>query len=291
MRPISISASLFASAHWGLPCLLGLLALPLRAERVQGEVLEVNPAGFQLQVRLEGEPEPQTVFVGPGDAAIAEVGDRFEGNLVAQGPSLRLENLFPAEPAQVSVIERLGAALQRDTLKRGRKTFRAVGERLPPFALWDQDGNLFLSESLKGQYVVMNFVFTRCQMANMCPASTQRMLELAAAIREQGWDDVHLVSVTLDPAYDTPGIWTTYARGKGIDTSLHSLLGGPSEIVDALKKQMGVLAEPDADQIIRHTMSTALIDPTGKIIYRLPGSMWSPETFVHQIEKDRSRQP
>ena len=254
-------------------------------DRVEGEVVAVDPSKLQMTIRMLGEGAPRTVFAGPGDLAIAEVGDRLEAKLVKQGKAWRLENIFPADPAGVATVERLGEELIRDTLRRGRKAFRAVGERVPPFALWDQNGDLFLSEQLKGKYVVMNFVFTRCQMANMCPASTARMMELADLIKEKGWADVHLVSITLDPEYDTPGIWTTYAEAKGIDSHLHSLLGGPVATVNALKKQMGVLAEPDEEQIIRHTMSTALLDPTGKVIYRLPGSLWAPEVFIKQIAR------
>lgn len=268
--------------------LFGSATVPLSAHRVSGEILSVNAAGFQLNIQIEGEDAVRSVFAGPGDIAIATPGRHFSGLLVQQGEAWRLENIFPTDPTAVATIDRLGEDLKRDTLARGRKSFRAVGDRLPPFALWDQNGDLFLSEQLKGQYVVINFVFTRCKMANMCPASTARMLELADAIKEKGWTDVHLVSVTLDPDYDTPGIWTTYAKGKGIDSHLHSLLGGPVETVEALKKQMGVLAEPDAEQIIRHTMSTALIDPAGKIIYRLPGSLWSPEVFIKQIQNHKA---
>jgi protein SCO1 len=159
---------------------------------------------------------------------------------------------------------------------------------MPRFALYDSDGSLFLSESLKGRYAVMNFIFTRCTVATMCPAATERMGELQRMARERGIDDLSLVSVTLDPAYDTPGIFTAYAADKGLDTASFHLLGGPAAIVEDLKKQMGVLAEPDQTEIIRHTMSTALIDPTGKIIYRIPGSMWSPKAFLDKLESDRS---
>lgn len=259
------------------------------ADRVQGSIISVDAENLQLEIQIADKGAPRTVFTGPGDLAIAEVGNRFDAELVKQGKLWRLENIFPNDPTEVATVERLGAELKRDTLRRGRKAFRAVGERVPPFALWDQNGDLFLSEDLKGDYVVMNFVFTRCKMANMCPASTSRMMELADLIKEKGWTDVHLVSITLDPDYDTPGIWTTYAKTKGIDSNLHSLLAGPAETVNALKKQMGVLAEPDEEQIIRHTMSTALLDPTGKVIYRLPGSLWAPEVFIKQIDRAKKR--
>lgn len=265
---------------------LGCLATsPLAAESLAGVVQSVDPTALRIEILPEASDQPRTVFVGRGDAAILEPGDRISGEIVRQGPASRLQRIFPADLNQLARLQRLSDALHRDTLTRGHRAFRGIGESVPRFALWDQDGDLFLSESLGGRYVVLNFVFTRCAVPEMCPAATQRMIELARELDARGWDDVTLVSVTLDPAYDTPGIWTAYADDRGIDSSRHRLLGGPPEVVEALKKQLGIIAEPDAEQIIRHTLSTTLIDPTGKIIYRLPGSRWSPEVFVRQIER------
>jgi protein SCO1/2 len=265
-------------------------AVSLRASDFTGKVVEVRPDDRQLVVAAESHA-PRTFLVGRGDALIWEVGDLISGHVVAQGDDERLERIFPADPAEVAVLEKLGEDLKRDTLRLGMKAFRAVGERVPRFALWDDDGELFLSESLRGKYVVMNFVFTRCTQPNMCPAATARMIQLDTALDEKGWDDVALVSVTLDPAYDTPGIWTAYAMDRAIDLERHHLLGGPADVVEALKKQMGVLAEPDEQEIVRHTMSTALIDPTGKIIYRLPGSRWTPSVFVEEIAEAKAKAP
>ena len=113
------------------------------------------------------------------------------------------------------------------------------------------------------------------------------MNHMVESANQLGWSDLKMVSVTLDPHFDTPGVWRDYARVRGIDNDRFFLLTGPPQIVEDLKKQMGVLSEPDEVGIIRHTMSTALIDPKGEIIYRLPGSRWNPDNFIQQIEKDR----
>lgn len=270
--------------------LLALLTPPfVTGKPLNAVVKEVHSERFELVLEVNGEAAPVIATAGPGDIAIARVGKQIRGELVPQGKALRLEKIFPADPESLAKLDVLGRQLISENYRLGRKVFRAVGDRVPRFALWDQDGHLFESESLRGSYYVINFVFTRCTMAEMCPASTQRMIQLSEAIKARGWDDVHLVSITLDPAYDTPGIWTSYAESRGIDTRIHSLLGGPPEIVEALKKQMGILAEEDENLIVKHTMSTALIDPTGKIIYRLPGSMWSPDVFVRQIERAKDK--
>lgn len=264
-------------------------ALSLPAKPVEGLIEAVQPESGSVILRLGGPgKEPVEAAVGRGDLKILQPGQVIRGDLVPFGQGQRLQTIWPNDPATRGTIIRLGSQLRRDTLQRGSKVFRAVGEYLPKFALYDTDGRLFLSESLKGHYVVMNFIFTRCANPVMCPAATARMVELQRMAREAGHTDFRQVSVTLDPEYDTPGIFTAYAMDKGIDTETFHLLGGPAPIVEDLKKQMGVLAEPDEEEIVRHTMSTALIDPNGKIIYRIPGSMWSPEAFLKQVEKDKA---
>ncbi|MGA1204537.1 MAG: SCO family protein [Opitutales bacterium] len=260
------------------------------ARLVEGTILSIDREGMQLVLRLDvqGDPE-QRAFIGRGDAQILNAGDRVRGDLVSFGEDHRLQTIWPNDAVKRGTISRLGDALRKDTLHRGSKVFRGVGEYMPKFALYDTDGSLFLSESLKGSYAVMNFIFTRCANPNMCPAATGRMKELQEMMAAEGIDDLQLVSITLDPEYDTPGIFSAYAADKELDTRSFHLLGGPVQIVEDMKVQMGVLSEPDEEEIIRHTMSTALIDPTGKIIYRIPGSMWSPKSFLKQYYKDKDR--
>jgi protein SCO1/2 len=277
---------LLLAGHLGMmPLLAG------GAEQVEGEVRSIDREGMRLVLATGradmGELE---VRIGRGDAAVWWEGAAIRGELVEVGGQKRLQTIWPNDPVVRGTVARLGQQLRKDTLQRGRKVFRGVGESMPRFALFGNDGKVFLSETLKGRYVVMNFIFTRCTMPTMCPAATERMGQLQRLAAEAGLaDKLYQVSVTLDPAFDTPGIFTAYAADRGIDTSSFFFVGGPAGVVEDLKQQMGVLAEPDETEIIRHTMSTALIDPLGKIIYRIPGSMWSPEVFLQQMERDMAK--
>ena len=268
--------------------LASVWAASLGARSVTVEFVSVDAEARQA-VAQEKEGEPVEVSLGRGDAAVYTPGDRVRGELVRFGAGQRLQTIWPDDAKGRGTIANLTRSLHRDTLRRGRRVFRAVGETVPVFALWDQRGDLFLSESLKDRYVVMNFVFTRCPVPEMCPAATMRMVELDRLLDEADLapEDVALVSVTLDPDYDTPGVWAAYAMDNDIDSARHFLLGGPELAVESLKQQMGVLAEEDPEQIIRHTMSTALIAPGGEIIYRIPGSRWRASTFVDQIKRHR----
>lgn len=267
-------------------CLLPVVAQS-SAEPFVGTVTGIVEDRLALVVQPENSEDMLTVAVGRGDHSIAQPGWEIRGELVPYAGQQRLQTIWPNGSRDKAVMERLDRQLQQDTLNRGSRAFRGIGEQIPRFALWSQKGTLFHSESLRGNYVVINFIFTRCRMANMCPAATERMRLLQIMASERGVEDLRLVSITLDPDFDTPGIFSSYATDREIDQETFYFLSGPERIVENLKTQLGVLAEPDADEIIRHTLSTALVDPSGRIIYRIPGSMWDPAVFMRQIDNHR----
>ena len=107
-----------------------------------------------------------------------------------------------------------------------------------------------------------------------------RQLRLA---REAGVRDLELVSITLDPIHDTPGILREYAAVRGIDTSNFSFLTGPEGAIRDLLTQFGVITQLQGD-ILQHTLATMLIDPQGRIAHRTDGSQWEPQDFVKRMK-------
>ncbi len=193
-----------------------------------------------------------------------------------QGPS-------DADPVDITVMETINSQLHRDTLQRGRKAYRADGEYMPDLALWNQDGELVTRESLKGKPIVMSFIFTRCMVANMCPATTAKMERLQREAAEAGIDDAHFILISFDPEYDTPEILKTYGQQRGFDEDNAMLLTGDPQAIDDLMRQFGILMI-DEDDTINHTASTLLIDDKGKILYRQTGSGWDPAPFLERLK-------
>ena len=167
---------------------------------------------------------------------------------------------------------------------RGKEAYREIGENLPEFTLLDQEGRAVAGSRFRGRQVVLNFVFTRCPIATMCPASTLRMMALQKAAREAGVTNFELVSVSLDPDYDTPGVLKEYAQVRGIDTSNFSFLTGPDAAVRQLLAQLGVIREFEG-ATIKHTLATVLINEQGRIAYRVDGSTWLVDDFIRHLKK------
>jgi len=63
----------------------------------------------------------------------------------------------------------------------------------------------------------------------MSSAATVKMMSAQKLAKEAGVKDLEFVSITLDPAYDTPGVLKEYASVRGIDTSNFSFLTGPGK--------------------------------------------------------------
>ena len=221
--------------------------------------------------------------VSKADLANAKEGQRIRAELVQRGDELSLEKIWPDDTVTRSTIDAAANALAQDTAMRGKEAYREIGEKLPNFTLLDQAGRAVSAGRFRGKKVVLNFIFTRCPIATMCPASTLRMAALQKKAGEAGVKDFELVSVSLDPEYDTPGVLREYAEVRGLDTSNWSFLTGPDIAVRHLLTQLGVIRE-FAGNTIKHSLATVLIDATGRITYRVDGSAWLVDDFVQRLK-------
>lgn len=254
-----------------------------------GEVVDVSRERKALIVthdEIKGYMPRMTMEfrVSPGDLEIAQPGQRIRAELVERGGEYYLEKIWPDDAATKQAVEAAAKALAQDTAIRGRGVYREVGEQSPDFTLLDQEGRTVAANRFRGKPVVMNFIFTRCPIATMCPAATMKMMALQDAAKQAGVTELELVSISLDPEYDTPGVLKEYAAARGIDTSNFTFLTGPDAAVRHLLAQLGVIREFEGETI-KHTLATVLIDPAGRIIHRVDGSQWDPQEFLAKVKK------
>ncbi len=255
-----------------------------------GEVVSVNAQRKVLVVQhdeIKGFMPAMTMEFGvsAADAAAFHAGQRIRAVLIpsTQG-DWRLEQIWPDDRAAAAAVAAQAAALRQDTLIRGNAAYREIGEAMPDFTLYDQEGRVVSSGRFRGKQVMLNFIFSRCPVANMCPASTAKMVAVQRLAREAGVKNLELVSITLDPAYDTPAVLKEYAATHGIDPANFSLLTGPESAIKDLLTQFGVIAEFDGN-LLKHTLSTLLIGPDGRIRHRADGSAWEPPDFVEKMSR------
>jgi protein SCO1/2 len=100
---------------------------------------------------------------------------------------------------------------------------------LPAFTLTDQRGQPFGTRELTGKVWVADFIFTACQEA--CPLLSQKMAEVGRRARKLG-PDFHLVSISVDPARDTPAALAAYGARYGANPIAWSFLTGPADAIE-----------------------------------------------------------
>jgi protein SCO1/2 len=266
---------------------VAVVAAP-KEHALTGEVVALTPARSAVLVHHEEIPgymPPMTMefLVAPADLARLKEGQRLRARMTQDDHGdLHLEAIELLDPVKEATIAAAANQLRQDTSARGKEAYREVGETVPQFTLYNQDGEVVPINRFRGRRVVLNFIYTRCPIATMCPASTLRMMALQQAAREKGVANLELVSITLDPAYDTPSVLKDYARVRGIDTANFTFLTGPEGAVRDLLHQFGVIVQP-GDNYLKHTLATLLLDEHGRIVHRVDGTAWEPKEFLKRL--------
>ena len=105
--------------------------------------------------------------------------------------------------------------------------------------LINQDGETvrFFDDVLKDKVVVINFIFTNCEGA--CPLITQKLTLVRDRMEGQIGDPLRFVSLSLDPARDTPAAMKEFAKTHHADHDGWVFLTGKPENLEYIIKRLG----------------------------------------------------
>src|SRR5207249_568630 len=97
----------------------------------------------------------------------------------------------------------------------------------------------------------------------------------------------HLLSISVDPDYDTPPVLrkygTAYAGKQGQGGFKHwEFASGTASEVKAAAQFFGLQYWPEKDQIV-HSLSTAIIAPDGKVFRFYRGNDWKPSEILEDL--------
>ena len=141
------------------------------------------------------------------------------------------------------------------------------GEPFPPFALTDQRGTRLLDSDLRGRMVFVSLMHRRC--GDECAEQTRRLLELRQVLQSSGrlGSEVLFLTITLDPAHDTPADLAALAGELGVDPQTWRFVtGDPQEIKMIVGGGLGgYYTEPDEHGKLYAARRPFLIDPSGMI--------------------------
>jgi protein SCO1/2 len=156
------------------------------------------------------------------------------------------------------------------------------GRDLPAFALTDQWSRPVRADDLRGQALIVSFIFTTCVEA--CPLITAQLVRVQAAARQAGLTRIHLVSISIDPLTDTPERLRAYAAAYGADLDSWSFLTGSPEEVARLMRALEVTTAP-GQRGLAHDAPILFVDPRGRIRERQDAVALAPDRAVETLRK------
>ena len=163
--------------------------------------------------------------------------------------------------------------------------YRSVNRELPPelpklysvpeFKLTNSFGKPFGSNDLKGKIYMASFMFTSCPTT--CPGLIERMKVAQKRLKGLG-QKVALLSISVDPDYDTPEVLHKYARRNKANPYVWKFLTGSRSdlralLIDGFKVPMGdkeavegVVGDEKVTLLdIVHSEKLVLVDEEGMI--------------------------
>lgn len=131
--------------------------------------------------------------------------------------------------------------------------------KLPEFELVDQNGEMFSLADLQGKMWLADFIFTTC--GGPCPIMSSQFARLQD--KYSPFEDFRLLSISVNPEYDTPPILKEYGDRYGADHSRWTFLTGEREAIHTLAVDgfhVGSIEEP-----VFHSTRYILVDSGARI--------------------------
>lgn len=253
-----------------------------RHHQLEGQILGLHPENQAVTIRHEDIPG----FM-PGMTMTFKVDDAklLEGR--APGDLVRATLVINATEGHLVTLDRIGHAPL--PAAGGGLPVRILepGAPVADVVLSDHTGATRPISDLRGQVLAVTFTYTRCPLPTFCPAVDRQFQRAQDAIRA---DDTlkgrtRLLSITLDPDFDTPAVLAGHARQLQAEDGIWSFLTGPKTEIQAFASQFGVSVIRDSPEDLVHNLRTAVVDREGNLTAILNGGEWTTPDLVAELRR------
>jgi protein SCO1 len=190
-----------------------------------------------------------------------------------------------------SVIDQVDVTLQAKPDYKPSKSYNvpAPGQTVPNFKFLNQSGRAIAVDQFRGKVLLVTFIYTRCPLPDYCIRMSRNFstIQKQLASDPQLSSKTHLLSISFDPAYDTPKVLhsygTTYA-GNAAFSYWDFAAPAPAEL-DAVEQFFDVGVSSGSNNTLTHSLSTAVIAPDGKIFRWYPNNDWTPTAVMDDVKQ------
>lgn len=161
--------------------------------------------------------------------------------------------------------------------------FQPLDKPAPGFSLRAADGSSVRLDDYRGKVVVLHFIYASCP--DVCPLHAERVAEIQAMVNGTPmWELVQFVSITTDPATDTPALLQDYGQAHGLDpfnwVFLTTMPDQPEDTTRRLVEAYGHKFSETEDGYQLHGIVTHVIDKEGRWRANFHGLKFEPLSLV-----------
>ena len=201
--------------------------------------------------------------------------DQVTATLVIDGSQSWLENLF---------VTRISG-----TPNAALPTEAKAGDEVPNYVLKNQDGKDIRIHDYRGKALLVTFIYTRCPLPEYCTLMSNNFAEVDRQLQQTPdiYNKTHLLSVSIDPAYDTPQVLRSYGAAHTEryqqETFAHWEFAS-GEQVKEMAQFFGLRYYPEKNEII-HGLKTIIIGPDGRVRKVYSDNTWKPDEVVNNLKQ------
>jgi len=219
-------------------------------------------------------------FMLPDESALQflAIGDEISATLVVDGAQSWLEN--------VAITRQSSDSSGTSGVPEAKE-----GDEVPDYRLLNQDSKEISLHNFRGKALLLTFIYTRCPLPEYCNLMSTNFAEVDRALQKDknAYAKTHLLSITIDPEYDTPKVLRSYGSAHTeryeSETFEHwDFATGTKDQIKGVAQYFGLRYFQDNDQIV-HGLRTVIIGPDGKIVKVYRDNQWKPDQVAAEMVK------
>jgi protein SCO1/2 len=165
-------------------------------------------------------------------------------------------------------------------------TAKSANNPLRNYKFTNELGQAVSLSDFRGQALALTFIFTHCPIPEFCPRLTRNFEDVQRKLKamENAPTNWHLLSVTFDPANDTPEVLKAYGKSYQYDPNHWSFLTGPQEKIGEFARACDVKFDPE-NGLFNHNFRTLIIDSSNRLQMVFPTSGDLSDSIVQELLK------
>jgi protein SCO1 len=250
----------------------------------KGIVKELEPDGRTVVISHEAITNYMPAMTMPFEAR-----DTNELHGLSAGDSITFHLVVTPTHGWIEDITRLGSSPAKPPPVGPIRFSRALapldeGDLLPDYQFTNELGQAVRLSQFRGRVLAFTFFFTSCPFPDFCPRMTSNFAETQK--RLSGMTNApaqwQLLSISFDPANDTPQRLRSYAEAAHYDPGHWSFLTGDETQIGGLTDQMGENYWHEGASV-GHNLRTVVVDSKGRIRKIFAGNKWTVDDLVQEM--------